>query len=91
MRYLICLLCVSGCVVASLPADDGVSADLACETAKMVVQLRHEISPTPASTECDNCHGTGKVGDGKITITCPQCKGTGKRAASVCMNCEEAS
>ena len=27
----------------------------------------------------DNCNGTGKVGDGRIVMTCPVCKGTGKK------------
>lgn len=88
MRYLICLVLVSGCVVASLPADDGVSADLACETARMVVQMRQEITPTPASDACDNCHGTGTLGDGKIAVKCPVCGGTGKKPKSVCTNCK---
>lgn len=88
MRYLICLLLVSGCVMASLPPDDGVSADLACETARMVVQLRHEIAPTPASDACDNCNGTGVIGDGTIAHKCPACNGTGKKPKSVCVNCE---
>ena len=69
MRYLLCLLiAVIGCV-ASLPDDHGVSADLACETARMVVQLRQEIAPTPASDKCENCVD-GFIGDGKIKITC---------------------
>ena len=78
MRFLACLLVVSGCVVASIPPDDGLTADLACETARMVTQLRQEIAPTPASDKCDNCVD-GFIGDGKIKITCPACKGTGKK------------
>ena len=78
MRFLLCLLiAVIGCV-ATLPDDHGVSADMACETARMVVQLRQEIAPTPASDKCENCV-YGFIGDGKIKITCPVCKGTGKK------------
>ena len=78
MRYLLCLLvAVIGCV-ATLPDDHGVSADMACETARMVTQLRQEIAPTPKSDKCDNCVD-GFIGDGKIKITCPVCKGTGKK------------
>lgn len=88
MRYMLCLLFVSGCVVASLPADDGVTADLACETARMVTQLRQEITPTPASDLCENCGGTGTLGDGRITVKCPACGGTGKKPKSACVNCE---
>lgn len=79
MRFLLCLLvAVIGCV-ATLPDDHGVSADMACETARMVVQLRQEIAPTPASDKCENCDGTGKIGDGRIVLPCPACKGTGKK------------
>lgn len=37
-------------------------------------------APTPDSTTCDNCGGTGKLGDGKVFVVCPVCKGTGKTA-----------
>ena len=79
MRFLLCLLVVVIGCVATLPDDHGVSADLACETARMVVQLRQEIAPTPASDKCENCDGTGKIGDGRIVLPCPACKGTGKK------------
>lgn len=43
-------------------------------------------SPTPTPTPnpspsdvCENCHGTGKVGDGTISVTCAVCNGTGKK------------
>ena len=85
MRYLLCLLiAVIGCV-ASLPDDHGVSADMACETARMVTRLRQEIAPTPASDKCENCHGKGTLGDGKISTKCPDCGGTGKKPKSVCL------
>jgi len=79
VKYLLPLIVLlSGCV-ATLPDDPAVTADLACETARLVVQLRNEIAPSPASDECDNCDGTGKIGDGRIVLTCPVCKGTGKK------------
>jgi len=80
MRWIICLsIALAGCV-ATLPSDPSVTADLACETARMVVQLRQEItpSPAPASDRCENCVD-GFIGDGKIKIVCPVCKGTGKK------------
>jgi len=78
VRFLICLAVVLIGCVATLPDDHGVSADMACETARMVTQLRHEIAPTPVGDKCDNCVD-GFIGDGKIKITCPVCKGTGKK------------
>jgi len=88
MRYLFCLVVMCGCVVASMPPDDGLTADLACETARMVTQMRQDIAPTPLSDECENCHGTGILGDGKIQTKCPACDGTGKKPKSVCLNCK---
>jgi DnaJ-class molecular chaperone len=79
VKYLLPLIVLlSGCV-ATLPDDPTLTADLACETARMVVQVRQEVSPSPASDKCDNCDGTGKIGDGRIVLTCPVCKGTGKK------------
>jgi DnaJ-class molecular chaperone len=79
VRFLLAFSVVLVGCVATLPGDNGVTADLACETARMVVQLRHEIAPSPASDKCDNCDGTGKIGDGRIVMPCPICKGTGKK------------
>jgi DnaJ-class molecular chaperone len=82
VRFLIAFAIVmAGCVV-TLPSDNTLTADLACETARMVVQLREEMQPSPASDKCENCDGTGKIGDGRIVMTCPVCKGTGKNAKS---------
>lgn len=80
MRWLLCLVAVVvGCVV-TLPADHRLSADLAVETARMVVQMRNEIHPTPTpdSDDCENCID-GYVGDGTIKVKCQVCGGTGKK------------
>ena len=83
-RWLVVFVVVfSGCVL-SLPNDDGVAADLACETAREVVRLRRMMPPAPASDTCENCDGTGKLGDGRIVTVCPVCKGTGKKPAITC-------
>jgi hypothetical protein len=78
VRFLLAFCVVLVGCVATLPGDNGVTADLACETARMVVQLRNEIAPSPTSDKCDNCVD-GFIGDGKIKIVCPICKGTGKK------------
>lgn len=85
MRWLLPLVVVLIGCVATLPGDDGLTADLACETARMVVRMRQQIPPTPVSDKCENCNGTGKIGDGRIVMTCPICGGTGKKAKSVCV------
>jgi DnaJ-class molecular chaperone len=89
MRWVLPFVVVLIGCVATLPDDHGVSADLACETARVVVQMREQIhpTPTPSSDQCDNCNGTGKIGDGRIVLECPACKGTGKKIKSVCKDC----
>lgn len=80
MRWLVVFFVVAvGCVVTLPPDDPEVTADLAVETARMVAVMRQTIPPTPVSDDCENCNGTGKVGDGRIVMTCQTCGGSGKR------------
>jgi hypothetical protein len=45
--------------------------------------LMAQAKPVPApSTDCMNCRGTGKVGDGTVMSKCPVCNGTGKVTSS---------
>lgn len=87
MRFVVAFLVMLVGCVATLPADHGVTADLAAETARMVVQLRNEIPPSPPKPndgKCQNCDGRGYVGDGRVRVTCQPCGGTGKEPKSVC-------
>jgi len=91
MRHVLCMFAMAFAVAASMPEDHAITADLACETARMVVQSRQQMHPTPpspADDKCENCHGTGKLGDGKVVVECPACGGTGKKPKSVCVNCK---
>ena len=67
----------------SAVGTSSIDAELACETARMVVKLRATPDATPKADKCVNCNGTGKIGDGKIVMTCPVCNGTGKPVVSV--------
>ena len=69
--------------LVSSVATSSIDAELACETARMVVKLRATPDATPNADKCTNCNGTGKIGDGKIVMTCPVCNGTGKPVVSV--------
>lgn len=40
-----------------------------------------EAGPTPApgpADKCSNCNGVGRVSDGRVSVPCPVCGGTGK-------------
>lgn len=84
MRWLIVFaVAASGCVL-SLPADSGISADLACEGARLEMQCRAKPTPSPAADKCTRCNGRGVLGDASsIRITCPDCGGTGRKPKSV--------
>lgn len=90
-RYALLLALFAGCINAAAVDRADIVADLACETARMAVGLSQEMAPAPASDQCDNCDGTGKIGDGRIVMTCPVCKGTGKKAKSVLAPCTSGS
>ena len=83
MRFMLVFSVLAVGCVATLPSDPGISADLAVEAARMVMVLRQgpPPAPAPAGKECTNCNGTGKIGDGRIVMPCPECDGTGKTAA----------
>jgi len=82
VRFLILLLVVLAGCIATLPNDATISADLACELARGVVQLRAapevpDDKPKPGD-KCENCEGRGYVGDGTVKVKCQPCDGTGK-------------
>ena len=60
------------------------SAEIATQVARAIVQLENAPAPKPVSGQCKACLGTGVLGDGaKIRITCEACNGTGKEPVSV--------
>lgn len=85
MRALVLvMLFFAGCLGPGLPDDPTITADLATETARLVLELRSLPPPAPPPhANCQNCNGTGKIGDGRIVMTCPVCGGTGKAVKSV--------
>lgn len=52
--------------------------------------LMGQSRPGPAiKTDCMNCRGTGKVGDGTVMSKCPVCDGTGKIVPSSAAPCKD--
>lgn len=84
MRFLVVFaVLLVGCI-ATLPDDPTISADLAVETARAVVQLRAMPGPAPddkpkPGDKCEPCGGTGKLPtDGRVVVQCGSCGGTGR-------------
>ena len=83
MRFLVVFTVLMVGCVATLPSDPTISADLAVELARGVVQLRAKPDATPdgkpkRGDKCPNCEGRGYVGDGRVQVKCQPCDGTGK-------------
>jgi len=84
MRSLVVLLIVTVGCVATLPRDDAsITADLACEAARAILQAQATPTPEPGpkpapGSKCTNCDGRGYVGDGTVKVKCFPCYGTGK-------------
>ena len=89
MRWLFAFVMVfAGCVL-TVPQDHSISADLAAETARCVVEMRAAVRPDPpkpSDSKCTNCDGRGYVGDGVVRVKCQPCDGTGKEPKSVLVN-----
>ncbi len=83
MRFLVVFTVLMVGCVATLPSDPTISADLAVELGRGVVQLRAKPDATPdgkpkPGDKCPNCEGRGYVGDGTVKVTCQPCDGTGR-------------
>ena len=84
MRFGILLLVAFAGCIATLPSDPTISADLAVELARGVVQLRAKPDATPdgkpkPGDKCEPCNGTGKLPtDGRVVVQCGACGGTGR-------------
>lgn len=82
MRYLLALLLL----VAPMQVQAGDFSGLAAGIlAKHRQTIPTPVVPTPTPTPsamCENCGGTGKLGDGTIVMVCPECKGTGKKVTN---------
>lgn len=70
MKYICAILLLSSIAYASDRTD------LAAQMAYAVVTTQPPV-PTPIGDKCSECGGSGKLGDGVVSTTCPHCKGTG--------------
>jgi hypothetical protein len=94
VRWLLAFFVVCAGCVMTVPEDHSISADLAAETARCVVEMRAAVRPEPPAPpkpqpgeKCQDCDGTGRLPtDGRVVITCSSCRGTGKKLQSVLVN-----
>lgn len=79
---IIALIFVVGCDVAPVNSRDakaiacGVLATNSLDSAPSPTPTPNP-APKPGPTKCDNCNGTGRVGDGRVFVPCPVCGGDG--------------
>lgn len=62
----------------------GSSQDFRPLSAAVLAVHSQGVSPSPAPKpvvpggKCDACNGTGRVGDGRVSVPCQKCGGDGK-------------
>ena len=84
MKYAAAVAAVMALQSFTVIDHPSVSADIATQVARAIVQLQNTPAPKPVAGQCPTCLGTGVLGDGaKIKMTCQACNGTGKEPVSV--------
>lgn len=81
IRISLIVLCLTGCIPLEREAEDltaHAAATLAAHTSGLF-GMAPIVPDEPESDECENCGGSGKVGDGRVFVECPVCDGTGKK------------
>ena len=85
IRYLpILVLLVAGCTPQPQPAPQPKGPDRYAQgvwswaIAIEAGSPQPKPAPQPNSGECDNCRGTGRLGDGTVSVPCPVCGGDGR-------------
>lgn len=89
MKYVTLLLSLAmfGCNAHAEPIRHDFTSEIVSELAlaslKETAPIPNVVPQPNVGTTCQNCKGTGKVGDGVVGVVCPKCKGTGKAQAQV--------
>lgn len=73
------LLC---CLPMGCVAESPAAVDHRPLSAAVIATTTDEAAPAPVPPpqpgKCDNCNGTGRLGDGTVSVPCPVCGGDGR-------------
>ena len=84
MRYAAAVAAAMALQSLTVIDNPELSAQIAVEVARAIVQLQNAPAPKPVSGQCKTCLGTGVIGDGaRIKMTCQACGGSGRERVSV--------
>lgn len=72
----------AGCLSVAGPVGD--LRPFVATTGSYTLTAPDAPSPTPAPTVCKTCGGTGRLGDGRVFVPCPDCQK--KQEAASCPN-----
>jgi hypothetical protein len=79
-------LILSLAIILVIPITALAAGEFQSLAAGIIAMYSRPVTPAPTpgptpkpSTVCDNCNGTGKLGDGTVFVKCPVCDGTGKK------------
>lgn len=80
MRYLVLFVALlAGCGTPKPPPPGTYSPLVAASLGVATTGESPQPTPTPAPAgKCENCNGTGKLGDGTVVVDCPVCGGDGR-------------
>lgn len=79
MRNFILLAAIAASLPTDLATDTSITAEIAIEAA--LDEFREIAAPEGV---CENCRGTGKIGDGRVVYDCPACGGDGMKECVEC-------
>lgn len=88
-RFFLCVLTATclGCASPSYELSQHDALALQAEAVTNVAYVAafgtEQPKPSPVGDKCDNCGGTGRLGDGTVSVKCPVCDGTGKRVSKL--------
>lgn len=72
LGLLVVAVCMAGCL--HVPATADLRPFVAVSMGYASVAAQPGPAPAPAPAVCRTCGGTGKLGDGRVFVPCPDCQ-----------------